>query len=273
MNSLLYANSPTPPPCADQASHDALPAGRGGGDLPARDVRDRTMVITSYARPHTEWLTLGGVTGLHVLVVFFLLSSEPAPRTIRLERPLVVSLIEAPQPEAAVEPPTPLPARPMPAQPTRPPQPMVVPPVLAVPESRPAEIEVAPAPPEPVAMAPIPPPIATPVPVPVASAAIVTSAPPPVEPPRFDADYLDNPAPAYPPLSRRLGEQGEVLLRVHVEANGSASRIEIRKSSGFERLDQAAAKAVRTWRFAPARQGGNAVAAWVVVPVSFSVRS
>lgn len=91
--------------------------------------------------------------------------------------------------------------------------------------------------------------------------------------PRLDADYLNNPAPAYPPLSRRMGEQGRVQLRVYVEPDGSASRVEIKTGSGFERLDNAALIAVRKWHFAPARQGDAAIGTWVVVPISFSLRS
>lgn len=89
--------------------------------------------------------------------------------------------------------------------------------------------------------------------------------------PRFDVDYLNNPAPAYPPLSRRLREQGTVLLRVHVDADGRAAEVEIKTSSGSSRLDQAALQTVRQWRFVPGRLGGKAVAAWVLVPVAFSL--
>lgn len=94
-----------------------------------------------------------------------------------------------------------------------------------------------------------------------------------VRPPRFDADYLDNPAPAYPRLSRRLREQGTVLLRVYVESNGAPTRVELKQSSGHTRLDEAALDAVQRWRFLPARQGDAAVAGWVIVPLSFSLRS
>ncbi len=89
--------------------------------------------------------------------------------------------------------------------------------------------------------------------------------------PRFDVDYLNNPAPAYPPLARRLREQGTVMLRVHVDADGRATEVEIKTSSGFPRLDQAALQTVRQWRFVPGRLGGKAVAAWVLVPVAFSL--
>ncbi|MCL2021164.1 MAG: energy transducer TonB [Betaproteobacteria bacterium] len=87
--------------------------------------------------------------------------------------------------------------------------------------------------------------------------------------PIFNADYLENPRPAYPQLSRRRGETGRVLLRVYVSASGRAERIEINKSSGFERLDSAARDAVLGWRFVPARRGSEHVAAWVLIPISF----
>jgi protein TonB len=90
--------------------------------------------------------------------------------------------------------------------------------------------------------------------------------------PKFDADYLNNPKPGYPSISRRLGEEGVVMLRVYVSAKGTPDQIQLLKSSGFDRLDQAAQSAVSKWRFAPARQGKIAVAAWVQVPVSFQLR-
>ncbi len=93
-----------------------------------------------------------------------------------------------------------------------------------------------------------------------------------ISPPRFDADYLDNPAPSYPPLSRRAREEGTVLLRVLVDASGGADKVELKESSGFERLDRAALNAVQRWRFVPARQGSEIVAAWVVVPIVFSLK-
>ncbi len=96
-------------------------------------------------------------------------------------------------------------------------------------------------------------------------------APPAVEAPRFDAAYLQNPPPVYPPLARRLREEGKVLLRVLVNADGGAERVELRDSSGSTRLDGAALDTVKRWRFAPARQGERPVAAWVIVPISFSL--
>lgn len=92
-----------------------------------------------------------------------------------------------------------------------------------------------------------------------------------IVPPRFDAAYLKNPAPEYPSLSRRMGEIGQVVLRVLVTPQGVADRMEIKNSSGYARLDQAALEAVRKWRFIPARQGEEPLSAWVIVPITFNL--
>jgi protein TonB len=88
-------------------------------------------------------------------------------------------------------------------------------------------------------------------------------------PPSFDADYLHNPTPRYPAAAQRLRESGKVLLSVSVTASGMPERVEIASSSGSPRLDQAALDTVRRWRFLPARQGDQAVAATVTVPLVF----
>jgi len=87
--------------------------------------------------------------------------------------------------------------------------------------------------------------------------------------PRFDAAYLHNPRPVYPPLSRRLGEEGKVLLRVRVSAEGRPVAVDLEKSSNFERLDEVARQAVERWRFVPARHGDEAIEGTVIVPVEF----
>ena len=117
---------------------------------------------------------------------------------------------------------------------------------------------------------------AAPAPAPAEPAAVVASVPPappasmaPLVLPRFNAAYLQNPAPIYPLLSRRVGEQGKVLLRVVVRPDGMPEQIELRRSSGSQRLDQAAVEAVRKWRFVPARQGETPVTAAVIVPIVF----
>ncbi|MDP2267323.1 MAG: energy transducer TonB, partial [Thiobacillus sp.] len=110
-------------------------------------------------------------------------------------------------------------------------------------------------------------------PTPAAMEAPRVAPPLPVTQPRFNADYLDNPKPPNPSASRRMGEEGEVRLRVHVDTAGQAQQIEVYRSSGFPRLDQAALDTVKQWRFVPARQGDQPIPAWVIVPIQFSLRS
>ncbi len=115
---------------------------------------------------------------------------------------------------------------------------------------------------------------APPAPPSPAAAAPVREAPVAIVPPRFDAAYLSNPAPAYPSASRRMGEEGRVLLRVQVGADGRPTDVSIAKSSGFSRLDDIARDTVlRSWRFVPARQGDQAVAGAVKVPIDFTLSS
>jgi protein TonB len=87
--------------------------------------------------------------------------------------------------------------------------------------------------------------------------------------PSTQADYLNNPRPPYPPLSKRLGEQGRVVLRVRIETDGTASQAEIQRSSGFERLDQTALKTVLRWRFVPGKRNGVPEAMWFNIPIHF----
>jgi protein TonB len=88
-----------------------------------------------------------------------------------------------------------------------------------------------------------------------------------------DAAYLHNPRPVYPQASRSLGEQGQVRLRVHVNTDGTVLELAVAQSSGHERLDKAALSAVRAWRFQPAQRQAQQADAWVLVPISFALRS
>jgi protein TonB len=87
--------------------------------------------------------------------------------------------------------------------------------------------------------------------------------------PSADADYLKNPPPGYPRISRRNGEQGTVIVRVFISTQGAPEKAEVRTSSGFVRLDQAALEAVQRWRFVPGRRNGTPEAMWFNIPVRF----
>jgi protein TonB len=86
-------------------------------------------------------------------------------------------------------------------------------------------------------------------------------------------DYDRNPPPEYPRRARQLGFEGTVLLQVWVNSNGGVDHAKIAASSGYAMLDDSALRAVKGWRFTPARQGGQPVAALVQVPVRFTLTS
>jgi protein TonB len=240
------------------------------------------------------------------LVLFQLLERVRPP----MPQPITVTLVAEPPPAIIEEPvdipPQPLPQAdpaPVPLPPKRveapppPPKPAEPPPQAELPV--PPEPEPAPLPPPPIRQAepipapvtpaPPPPPVARaepaptlPAPVePVRPPAPVTVAPPPPPPvaesapltePLYGADYLRNPKPVYPLMSRRMGEQGVVLLRVFVTAAGDPRQIELKEGSGFVRLDRAAQEVVQRWKFVPAKRGDRPVDAWVVVPIRFSLK-
>lgn len=206
-------------------------------------------------------LSRGGllfVLAAHGLLLFALMQMN----IVRLPAPLAELTVHFVKPPEEIKPPEP---EPLPAPKPRPiekravprPDPQPVP--LAAPETSPAPSPVLVAPP-PEIIAPPPPIVAPPAPVEVVE-------------PRFDADYLDNPKPVYPALSRRMGETGKVVLRVQVAANGLPTEVALHVSSGSARLDQAAIDAVRRWKFVPARRGDDAVAASVLVPIVFSLKN
>jgi protein TonB len=93
------------------------------------------------------------------------------------------------------------------------------------------------------------------------------------EPPSMsEVAYLKQPAPHYPTESRRSFEEGLVILRVLIDESGHAKSVNIYRSSGHPRLDEAAREAVVRAVFKPYIDGGIARAAIAMVPVEFSLR-
>lgn len=199
---------------------------------------------------------------LHLVIVAALMSHAPARQALFEAAPIMVELLTPAPPPRRPEPPKTRPViRP---QPVTSPQPL---PTIFAPPEAPSLLVAPPAPP----IAPQPVPISAPPAPPVVSAAPGPATPAPLTPPVFDAAYLDNPPPAYPAASRRLHEQGRVVLRVHVTPAGRADEVQILSSSGSMRLDESARDTVTRWRFVPARRGEAPVAAWVLIPISFSL--
>ena len=212
-----------------------------------------------------EWRRSGRflliAAALHGAVLFYPLQQAFGKLEMQQPSAIVVRLVEAvsapavapPKPQAPVQQPTVSHPRER-AMPT--PRPVLA---MTPEQAAPASFSV------PAAAAPPAPP--------VASTAPAAATPATISAVRFDAAYLQNPAPKYPPLSRRLGEEGKVLLKVRVSADGLPATVELERSSSFERLDEAARQVVAHWRFVPAKRGDVAIEASVIVPIVFRLDS
>ncbi len=83
--------------------------------------------------------------------------------------------------------------------------------------------------------------------------------------------YRENPPPAYPAVARQMGYQGVVYVQAEILTDGRVGRTMIRKSSGYAILDQTAIKAVRRWKFEPAKKSGVPCATWAELPIKFVI--
>lgn len=212
---------------------------------------------------------LAGVTGVHLLALGMLLKMastsnivppQPLPMVIAEVMPMQQPKTEVPrsQPPAETKPvqkPTPKPvAKPLPKT-TDSDKALTAPKQVEQPKAESAKNE-----PAPTVALPAPP-----------SPPAPAAPPAPLVPPRFNAAYLNNPAPVYPPLLRRAGEEGRVVLRVFVTPEGTAGEVRVLTPSSSNLFDEAAMAAVRKWRFVPARRGDTPVAEWVQVPIDFKL--
>jgi protein TonB len=227
--------------------------------------------LASTEKPDFSSKALFLVVAGHVLVVSGLLLSnslEPDEASKPEAAAMMVSLVSNPAPEEVEIIP----------EPERIPEPKLVirkpEPVQKVVEPEPVPQPVEPVPTAEAAPAVTAEPNAAPVSAPVVAQQeplVVEEVKEVIEPPKFGAAYLHNPAPKYPSLSRRIGEEGRVLLRVLVAASGAAESVEIETGSGSSRLDQAAVDAVKKWRFIPAKRDKEPISAFVIVPIQFTL--
>jgi len=214
-----------------------------------------------------------GVLLFHALVLWAL-HTGLLRRAVEILVPvqLLAEFIEPPRP-VIVPPPTPVPPAPVPKKvAVRETKPTPLPPPEIQPVANP---DPAPNAPTAVATPPAPfPPITAPQAV-VAAPVVAPAAPPApprVELPSSDAEYLQNPKPQYPALSKRLAEQGTVQIRVLIGVDGLAHKGQIERSSGFDRLDQSALATVLKWRYVPGKRAGVPEAMWFMVPIEFVLR-
>ena len=84
--------------------------------------------------------------------------------------------------------------------------------------------------------------------------------------------YRSNPPPKYPRIARIRGYQGDVMLDVLVNKNGTVGDLKVIKSSGYPLLDRAAKSSVKNWLFEPGMVGKEKVKMWVRVPIRFELK-
>ena len=85
-------------------------------------------------------------------------------------------------------------------------------------------------------------------------------------------DYLHNPPPEYPEEARLSRQQGVVTLLVDVSPEGSVLKVSLQRSSGYRRLDEAALRVAKDWKFKPATAAGQPIRSQVEVPVRFKLQ-
>lgn len=211
---------------------------------------------------------LGSVVLFHIGLFHALQSSVPHEPARMPAKEVVATFI--------VQEPAPAPAQPQPAAPKSAPPPKkavkqktVKPPKPAqhVPDTTPAPRAITE---PPAAVAPAAP--AEPV-APAAMAPAATPAPARPKTITSGIQYIQAPQPDYPPISRRMGEEGKAILRVLVNDKGRPERIEVHQSSGSPRLDEAARQAASRAVFKPFIEDGKPVAAYAIVPIRFQLDS
>ena len=216
-------------------------------------------------------LHVGGLWALQTGLLHRVIADLIVPAEVLIDMSPSDAEPAPPKPQPPAAPPTPAPRtpapRPAPAQaPQAAPAPLAVPAIATEPDN--AELS-----PAPVAVAAntasatgssntSPPP----------GAADAANRAPALVLPSSDAEYLNNPKPPYPALSKRLGEQGKVVIRTFIGVDGTAQQAQIKQSSGFDRLDQAALATALKWRYAPGKRAGVAEAMWFDVPFNWVLR-
>jgi protein TonB len=204
---------------------------------------------------------IAAVIAAHALL-FYVISSGLLARVAEVALPQVVDVIfVAPEPETPA--PAPLAAPKTVALVQLPPA--VVPPVPVIEVARPLDAITLPQ--------AAPPPSSAPAESARAALASIPAPPQPAGPKTISSgvEYIQAPQPVYPSQSRRMGEQGKVVLRVLVNEKGQADQVLVQHSSGSARLDEAGRQAALRALFKPYVEDGRPVAVFVIVPLNFQL--
>jgi len=205
---------------------------------------------------------------LHALGFWALLNAPKIAPVVIEQKPMMVSLLNAPAPEPEVVPLLPTPPKP---------EPVVK---KIIPKVKPVDVKPTPQPVEKASVVEqeaVPTPPTPSAPVEVAKAPEVKPEPEKpqvkqdvVEEPKIGVAYMNTPL-VYPPISRRLGEEGRVLLTVVISTNGDPISVKVDTSSGFTRLDESAVDQVKKWKFSPAKRNNQPFVSSTKVPVKFAL--
>lgn len=212
--------------------------------------------------PQGRRALIGGVVVAHLVGGWALMQIDAVRQAVIEAAPVLmvdmIAPVEPPKPEPP--PPAPQPKKPAPAPApiiAAAPTPTPAPPTFVTPPPEPA-------PPQPVNIAPAPP-------APPAPVAQPPAPPAPKLIPPTALRYIKEPPQDYPLLSRRAKEQGVVVLRLTIDASGHLKDATVHKSSGFERLDQAALQNIRKALFSPYLENGKAIDVQALAALDFTL--
>lgn len=190
---------------------------------PEHDLRPFQASIASPRR----FISLGLVGALHVVIIYALATGLAARMVNKLPDELKAEVVEQKPPEVEKTPPPPPPDL------AKPPPPFVPPPDFTIqadtgPSSAISNVQ--------------------------SRQPVVAMTRPTTRGRKHDCQS------GYPPISRRLGEHGSVLLKFTVNVDGTVTNVALAKSSGYSRLDEAALRCASGWEYHPATQGGKPIA-------------
>ena len=233
----------------------------------------RTVQYSNWLHQQRITVLIGGVVLLHVLGLWALHTGLLQRATEWVTPVALVSEVPPPPspPPPQIKPPPPPPPQTSPVRPSLAPTPLAL-----APEPVPHPTQQPAAPPTVAATAPVNAPVSPTAPVapaPSVAATAAPAAPAKVDLPTTVADYQAKAPPVYPAMSKRMGEQGRVVMRVLIGADGVPQQAEVQQSSSHGRLDRAAAEAVMRWRYVPGKRGGVPETMWFQVPIEFKLEN
>lgn len=95
------------------------------------------------------------------------------------------------------------------------------------------------------------------------------------KPPSVNVNYKNDNPPRYPVDALRNGEQGTVMLRIHVSASGNVTKVDVDQTNTTTtsaELQAAAVTAAENWKFHPGVKNDQPAGGWMTIPVRFALQ-